>query len=1058
MGSMDVKNEQQLNTNEDDLSKGTASALEKTNEIFKSKDEIISSDPKKEEIENIRAGALGLKDVMNQKKESLKDDKKENSEFSAVSVDKSKDCEETEKKEDKDNSSKENEIEIEEIGEILDIKEDQIEGSATDSFINENDTSLGKQNSSQIDEKSSIEKDIDEGSAEEEPIKKNHTSSEKEDSSQIDEELSVEKEGTGDKAPDSFINDIYTSKGKQSVPETDVSDFKSGSLQIIVHKAAELVNKDRLGKSDPYVIVKYRDKGFRSKTINNTLEPIWDFMSEFDIVEIDDSPIDIEVYDDDYGKDSSQGFYSLTLDEAINDLVVEGKWYNLEGCKTGKVFISAIYAPKDDDIEDAKQLGGKSDPEVNNQLKNEPKEDGLMNDNKATLETSDSSGLDVPEVKDMFTLLQQIPHTHEKEAIKIEDKKEFKEESGSSGKNDELENSSKEDETVDDKKETLESSLKSETSMLNAPVVKDMFSILKQIPHVNEEEADTDNIGEGVLSLIIHKASQLENLDTVGKSDPFVKIRFNEIEFKSKTVSNSLEPEWNFSNDFVVSKDQKGSIDITVYDSDVGKDDIEGSYSLPLQEAIKNSHKEGAWYNLNGSKNGKLLISSKFVKNELPSVGDDVDGPSVMNEEFCDNDPVINKSSSQEKGGENSQNKMEIQSIKKEGENGDYNVDIDEDTDKQDDDVSESDYSYVTVADLSRKEDISQSEADDQNKIQKDKDTKTNDDKNELTMEDESVSKEASKGFMASIKDTVGGFFYSEKAPKEDKKEEEPISNDLVDSEKESDKLDALVPREFLMQPTSQDGNISSSSLTKKQPINLKDENETIMEETEPIEVTTEKEPAIVKMVTCHSETAKEYPTTENENKASSAQDDLVENRTIVEPAEVEMITCHSESSNNDMAQTPTAKDTERTASSVNEEDAAVVKMITCHSEERKETAEKYPTTENKNKTSSVQDDLGKNTTIEEPAVVEIITCHSESSNSDMAQTPTAKDTDRKASSVNEEDAAVVQIITCHSEETKENKKDENIKPTSVELVTCHAESPNLRIEDNSSATSNIEA
>merc|ERR1711874_528950 len=202
-------------------------------------------------------------------------------------------------------------------------------------------------------------------------------------------------------------------------------------------------------------------------------------------------------------------------------------------------------------------------------------------------------------------------------------------------------------------------------------------------------------------------------------------------------------------------------------------------------------------------------------------------------------------------------------------------------------------------------------------------------------------------------------------------------------------------------------------------------------------------------------ETAKEYPTTENENKASSAQDDLVENTTIVEPAVVEMITCHSESSNNDMAQTPTAKDTERTASSVNEEDAAVVKMITCHSEERKETAEKYPTTENKNKTSSVQDDLGKNTTIEEPAVVEIITCHSESSNSDMAQT--AKDTDRKASSVNEEDAAVVQIITCHSEETKENKKDENIKPTSVELVTCHAESPNLRIEDNSSATSNIE-
>merc|ERR1712106_708082 len=552
--------------------------------------------------------------------------------------------------------------EMENIGEIKDIEEgkEHKKDTASDSFINDIYTSLGKQNSSQIDEKSSIEKDIDEGSAPETSINNIHTSSGKQASSQIDDELSVEKEETEDTAPDSFINDINTSMEKKSSPvkESEVSEFKSGALQIIVHKAKELVNQDRIGKSDPYVIVKYRDQEFRSKTINNTLEPEWNFTSEFDIVEIDDSPIEIEIYDNDYGKDSSEGSYSLTLDEAINDLVVEGKWYNLEGCKTGKIFISTIYVSKDDEEHDEKDA---------------------------------------------------------------QDESEVKEESGSSRVNEEMEELPTENDKISNKQET---SSKSDTSGLGAVEVKDMFTLLKEIPHTHETDADKPSksdevdIEAGILSLIIHKASQLENLDIVGKSDPFVKIKFNDLEFKSKSVRNTLEPEWNFYNDLVISDNQNGNIDITVYDSDIGKDSIEGSYSFPIRDAIQMSGKEGSWYNLTGCKSGKILISSAFAKNGAPSVGDDMDGPSSMNEEICDNEEVID-----EKSVDVGKTKMEIPSIRKEGENIDDSID-DEDTDKQDDDVSESDYSYVTVADLSRKEDISQSEADDQNKLPKDMEVK----------------------------------------------------------------------------------------------------------------------------------------------------------------------------------------------------------------------------------------------------------------------------------------------------------------------------------------------
>merc|ERR1711970_706375 len=117
---------------------------------------------------------------------------------------------------------------------------------------------------------------------------------------------------------------------------------------------------------------------------------------------------------------------------------------------------------------------------------------------------------------------------------------------------------------------------------------------------------------------------------------------------------------------------------------------------------------------------------------------------------------------------------------------------------------------------------------------QKEEKKEENNEEKKEDKKEESLSNEGSKGFMASMKSTIGGFFYGEKVSKEDTKEEEeeqePVTNDTVNFEKESEKSDPHVPREFLMQPSSQEENISSSSLTKKQPINLKDENETIME------------------------------------------------------------------------------------------------------------------------------------------------------------------------------------------------------------------------------------
>merc|ERR1711892_1030403 len=130
----------------------------------------------------------------------------------------------------------------------------------------------------------------------------------------------------------------------QSAQKED-SKFIPGVLEITVKKASELVNNDRIGKSDPYVKIRYSDVEFRSKTIQNTLEPEWNFSCKFDILNLEERYIHINVYDDDFGKDNIEGCYSLSLKEAMSDSAEEGCWYNLVGCKTGKVFICTSFTP-----------------------------------------------------------------------------------------------------------------------------------------------------------------------------------------------------------------------------------------------------------------------------------------------------------------------------------------------------------------------------------------------------------------------------------------------------------------------------------------------------------------------------------------------------------------------------------------------------------------------------------------------------------------------------------------------------------------------------------------
>merc|ERR1711970_681546 len=200
-----------------------------------------------------------------------------------------------------------------------------------------------------------IEKNVSESQSDLPSLKTDDKSVESSQESKVEHDLVVNEKSSADKKntqnEDQNTIDSKLIENKESKAQDDEvspkedSKFVPGVLEVTIKKASELVNNDRIGKSDPYVKIRYGDTEFGSKTIQNTLEPEWNFSCKFDILNLDEPYIHINVYDDDFGKDNIEGCYSLSLKEAMSDLPDEGYWYNLVGCKTGKVFICTSFTP-----------------------------------------------------------------------------------------------------------------------------------------------------------------------------------------------------------------------------------------------------------------------------------------------------------------------------------------------------------------------------------------------------------------------------------------------------------------------------------------------------------------------------------------------------------------------------------------------------------------------------------------------------------------------------------------------------------------------------------------
>merc|ERR1712106_370508 len=316
----------------------------------------------------------------------------------------------------------------------------------------------------------------------------------------------------------------------------------------------------------------------------------------------------------------------------MGDIPKDGKWYSLVGCKTGKVYISTKFTPikmadssTEKPVQESITKVTSSDLEAQNFEKAEKvigevqaqlnetessvkitKEENKSNISDVTSDEKDDEFIKIS--KESEEIIQKMEKTFVEsqtvtETSVIQDKKiEKKEESLI------LQSSTKADSFQEIEKESKEIVSQLEKSFVSSEDIQD-----------NKTENEDIVIKPGFLKVIVFKASELVNKDMIGKSDPFVRIMFRDQELKSRKVRNTLEPEWNFSANLIISSsDENSDIVLQVIDDDYGKDDFIGSYTYSLKQAIKDTDKEASWYTLVGCKTGKISFSTIYIPDEEP--------------------------------------------------------------------------------------------------------------------------------------------------------------------------------------------------------------------------------------------------------------------------------------------------------------------------------------------------------------------------------------------------------------------------------------------------------
>ncbi|XP_038608258.1 extended synaptotagmin-3 [Tachyglossus aculeatus] len=115
-----------------------------------------------------------------------------------------------------------------------------------------------------------------------------------------------------------------------------------GVIRVFVLAGEQLAAKDGFlgvrGKSDPYAVVRLGPERFRTRTVRQSLDPLWHEVFEFIVYEVPGQDLEVDLYDEDPDKDDFLGSLQINLGNVKTNRTVD-EWFPLSDTPQGRLHL-----------------------------------------------------------------------------------------------------------------------------------------------------------------------------------------------------------------------------------------------------------------------------------------------------------------------------------------------------------------------------------------------------------------------------------------------------------------------------------------------------------------------------------------------------------------------------------------------------------------------------------------------------------------------------------------------------------------------------------------------
>uniref|UniRef100_A0A3Q3WI43 Uncharacterized protein n=1 Tax=Mola mola TaxID=94237 RepID=A0A3Q3WI43_MOLML len=160
-------------------------------------------------------------------------------------------------------------------------------------------------------------------------------------------------------SPELTMDQWFQLENSGSASRIYVKIVLRGVLRIHVVEGQNLIAKDNFmggmvkGKSDPYVKIRVAGITYRSHTIKENLNPIWNELYEVILTQLPGQEIQFELFDKDIDQDDF--LFKVNLRDIISAQFID-TWYSLNDVKSGRVHLVLEWLPRVSDLPRLEQL------------------------------------------------------------------------------------------------------------------------------------------------------------------------------------------------------------------------------------------------------------------------------------------------------------------------------------------------------------------------------------------------------------------------------------------------------------------------------------------------------------------------------------------------------------------------------------------------------------------------------------------------------------------------------------------------------------------------------